>query len=222
MNELPKGACETLQFEDFTAGAKRSSSGRGLTNSDHLISPRGNVQTMPPHVNASVRGADFARDPCLKEICRGAARAFAASTGALRREGEQSERQPRPDADGRARSLTRPLAWFCLLVIAVLSLVPGDLRPHSFLPGRAEHFVAYAVAGWLLALGYWSTRARVLGWLSVSIASGAFEILQNFVPQRTPSVWDALVSVGGLTFGILLGAFRYRNRRRGRESDVDL
>jgi|GEM_PF-1996967 hypothetical protein len=125
------------------------------------------------------------------------------------------------DVDCRARPIVRVLAWASLAAIALLSLVPGDLRPHTFLPGQAEHFTAYAVAGSLLALAYRSTRERIVGWLCVSLASVGFEILQNFVPERGPSVWDALASVGGLTFGFLLGAALLRKHRRGRDGNVE-
>ena len=37
----------------------------------------------------------------------------------------------------------RWLAIACLLAIAVLSLVPGDDRPHTGYSGNIEHLVAY-------------------------------------------------------------------------------
>jgi VanZ family protein len=148
---------------------------------------------MPPNDDIPAQSAGFAQDQCPYEA----------------------------DVDPRARPIVRVLAWACLATVAILSLVPGELRPHSFLPGQAEHFIAYAVAGLLLALAYWSTRQRILGWLCGSIASGGFEILQNFVPRRSPSIWDALASVAGLTFGILLGAALSRKHRRGRDGNMD-
>ncbi|MGA8170765.1 MAG: hypothetical protein WB816_08040 [Methylocystis sp.] len=107
-------------------------------------------------------------------------------------------------------------------MIAVLSLVPGELRPHTFLPGKAEHFIAYAGAGFLPAFGYWSSRERILGWLGLSVASGGFELLQNFVPLRSPSVWDAFASAGGATFGVLLGVASLRAFRGRREWQMGL
>jgi len=158
----------------------------------------------------SMPKASFAQDRCPQDQCLNEATVdhsldFAASV----------------DADRRSRQIVRVLAWACLAAIASLSLVPGNLRPHSILPGQAEHFIAYAVAGSLLALAYGSTRERILGWLCVSIASGGFEMFQNFIPERGPSVWDALASVGGLTFGILLGAALSGRHRRGREGNMD-
>ncbi len=102
--------------------------------------------------------------------------------------------------------VARFFVWACVLAIVVLSLVPGSMRPHTPMPGRMEHFVAYAGAGLFLALGYQSARQRMLGWLCLAAGSGLFEILQNFTPDRGPSAYDALASAGGLTVGLLVGA----------------
>jgi hypothetical protein len=39
--------------------------------------------------------------------------------------------------------------WLCILTIAVLSLVPGQARPHTWLPGQVEHFLAYFITALL-------------------------------------------------------------------------
>jgi hypothetical protein len=46
------------------------------------------------------------------------------------------------------------------LVIGVLSLVPGTLRPETGAPGQFEHFVAYLGAATFLALGSNSAGQR--------------------------------------------------------------
>ncbi len=103
-------------------------------------------------------------------------------------------------------SIARPLAWACVVAIAVLSLVPGDTRPHTGLPGRAEHFIAYAGTAFFFALGYRGLHQRILALIGLAIASGAFEVLQSFVPGRSASSLDALASTSGAAFGLLLGA----------------
>ena len=105
----------------------------------------------------------------------------------------------------RARRIARVLAFACIAAIAVLSLVPGAERPHTGMPGRAEHFVAYGGTGFLLALGYLGWRQRLIAWIGLAAASGVFEILQNFIPGRSPSLFDALASSGGLTCGMAVG-----------------
>ena len=101
--------------------------------------------------------------------------------------------------------IARLVAWACALAIAVLSLIPGDYRPHTDLPGRAEHFVAYAGTGFFFVLGYLDVRQRALAWLGLALASGLFEILQAFIPGRSSNSLDALASTGGLTFGLAVG-----------------
>jgi VanZ family protein len=103
--------------------------------------------------------------------------------------------------------MARVLLGLSVVVITVLSLLPGDYRPHTGAPGRAEHFAAYAGAGFLLALGYFDWRQRLLAWVGLAIASGVFEILQAFISGRTPSALDALASTAGLTFGLMTMAF---------------
>ena len=43
--------------------------------------------------------------------------------------------------------LARMAAWPAVVVIVVLSVVPGSVRPHVLGNDRAEHFIAYLVAG---------------------------------------------------------------------------
>jgi hypothetical protein len=103
-------------------------------------------------------------------------------------------------------TIARLVAWACIVAITALSLVPGGLRPHTFLPGWSEHFIAYSGTGFFLALGYLGLRQRLFAWIGLAVASGVFEILQDFVPGRSPSPFDALASMGGLTLGVALGA----------------
>ena len=105
----------------------------------------------------------------------------------------------------RARIIARALAFACIAAIAVLSLLPGSERPHTGAPGRVEHFVAYGGTGFLLALGYLGWRQRLVASIALAAASGAFEILQNFIPGRSPSQFDALASTGGSALGTAVG-----------------
>jgi VanZ family protein len=105
-----------------------------------------------------------------------------------------------------ARRMARPLFFVSVAGIAALSLVPGDQRPHSGFPGGAEHFAAYAGAGFLLAFAYVRRRDRLCGLLGLAIAAGCFELLQHFSPGRHPSVSDALASSSGAAFGAATGA----------------
>jgi len=108
--------------------------------------------------------------------------------------------------DAAVSASARWLAWACAIAIAILSLVPGSERPHTVLPKTAEHFAAYLGAGFFLALGYRSARQRLIGWLGLAVASGLFELLQGFIPGRSPSPLDAGASAAGLTAGMAFAA----------------
>lgn len=102
--------------------------------------------------------------------------------------------------------MTRMLAWACVLVILALSLAPGDARPHTILPGKLEHFIAYAGTGLLFSIAYLCLTTRALIWGALVIASVVLEAIQSFIPGRSPDLLDALASSMGLTVGLICGA----------------
>ena len=106
----------------------------------------------------------------------------------------------------QVRRLAALAGWLGIVVIAVLSLVPGDYRPHTFLPGHAEHVLAYALTGMALAVGYPQTRPRVLWFLGLSAAGAVFEVLQLWDPGRSPSLIDAAACSSGAALGMFFGA----------------
>jgi hypothetical protein len=58
--------------------------------------------------------------------------------------------------------------------LIVLSLVPGNERPHTGgLPGQIEHVIAYCGTAVLLGLGYPATKARfgMVGMLTLLAAA---------------------------------------------------
>ena len=102
--------------------------------------------------------------------------------------------------------VARIVGFAGITAIAVLSLLPGAERPHTGLPGQAEHFMAYACTGFALSLGYLRLGERLIFWAALSVASGVFEILQQWIPGRGCEIEDAVVSTLGLTAGLVLGA----------------
>ena len=48
----------------------------------------------------------------------------------------------------------RILAWFCVILLAVLSLLPAQDMVRTGIPGRLEHFVAYAGSATIAIAGY--------------------------------------------------------------------
>ncbi len=103
----------------------------------------------------------------------------------------------------------RWLAIACLLAIAVLSLVPGDDRPHTGYSGNIEHLVAYVGTAFFTSAFLPALR----GWRSVlglSLASALFEVLQLFIPGRGPGVDNWLASTSGAVIGVGCAAFAAR------------
>ena len=91
-------------------------------------------------------------------------------------------------------------------MIVVLSLLPAQIRPHTGFGGEYEHWIAYALVGGAFAAGYLATRARIFAGLALTASSAILELLQNFIPGRTPELAGFLVSSLGAWFGIFLVA----------------
>jgi VanZ family protein len=114
-------------------------------------------------------------------------------------------------------SVFRLAGWIGVLIIAVLSLVPGAERPHTGAPSQIEHYAAYLLVGFALALGYVQNRSVVTIGLLLVLYAGLLEFAQLFIPGRSARVLDVLVSAMGAWTGIMLAfLFHYRNviRRR--------
>lgn len=92
-------------------------------------------------------------------------------------------------------------AWGAIVTIAVLSLVPGELRPHTGASGYLEHVAAYVITATLLSLVY-SHNSRIVIVAPLSIYAASLEIAQLYVPGRGASVFDWIAG----SFGSLIGA----------------
>lgn len=99
----------------------------------------------------------------------------------------------------------RCAAWFCVFLIAYLSLIPQDLEMRTPAPPGVEHAFAYGVTAGLLALGY-PVQPVWLIIASLSAYSGLMEFLQTFSPGRHPGLDGLLWSSAGAVFGGLLVA----------------
>ena len=88
--------------------------------------------------------------------------------------------------------------------VAVVSWVPGDIRPHTVLQsGNVEHLLAYLLLGGLTA----SLKRQVLNsyWLIVIVVAfaGTMELGQLLVPTRNASFENFSASALGAVIGIL-------------------
>lgn len=101
-------------------------------------------------------------------------------------------------------ALLRAGAVCTWLTLAVLSLVPGQDRPHTGLSGDVEHAAAYFGAALITRLALGGVRSR---WqvLAFSGASAAFELAQAFIPGRYAGIDNWAASSAGAVAGILVG-----------------
>lgn len=94
--------------------------------------------------------------------------------------------------------------WLAILTIAVLSLVPGEIRPHTLSISQLEHVIAYAITGALLAAGYPILSQRIIIVVGLTCYAGILEIVQLWVPGRTSKIIDLVAGSSGTLAGVLL------------------
>jgi VanZ family protein len=102
--------------------------------------------------------------------------------------------------------LVRVAGWLVIIVIIILSLMPGHARPHSGVDGGYEHLLAYLSAGILLGFGYPERNARIRLGVLLIVLSGVFEILQLWAPGRHSELAGFLGSSAGATLGMIAAA----------------
>ena len=101
--------------------------------------------------------------------------------------------------------MLRVLAWLCVALIALLSLIPQQMEARTGLPGSIEHAIAYAGTAAFLRLGYplwplWVIAGALFAY------SGLLVALQAFVPGRHPGIDGALASGTGAVLGAALAS----------------
>ena len=82
----------------------------------------------------------------------------------------------------------RVLTWCCVILLAILSLLPAEEMVRTGLPGRLEHFVAYAGSAAIAMAGYGETRGGVQIIGGLWVYAGILEYLQHFSPGRHPAI----------------------------------
>jgi len=97
----------------------------------------------------------------------------------------------------------RAVGWACVVAIVVVSLVPGDARPDTGLPGQIDHIIAYCGAAGLLGLGYPATKSRFGTIVMLISLAATLEVAQRWIPGRHPQFIDFAASVAGTSLGML-------------------
>jgi hypothetical protein len=119
-------------------------------------------------------------------------------------------------------AVIRGLAWFGILAIVILTVVPATERPVTGAGPRFEHFAAFALVAGTFAIGYRLSLMRLL--LLAFLFCGGIELLQVPLPTRHARLSDFVIDFFGSCFAIglvfvgdkLVGAHRLRLQRRKR------
>ncbi len=122
--------------------------------------------------------------------------------------------EERKDSVAKLVMLTRMGAGLTVLTIIVLSVIPGKMRPHILGNDYYEHFVAYFVAGSLLALGYLRPIQLLSSGILLAICAGSLEFVQLWIPGRTSSVGGFASATVGAWIGLLVMVVVRRARER--------
>ena len=99
----------------------------------------------------------------------------------------------------------RVLTWCCVVLLAVLSLLPAQDMVRTGFPGGLEHFAAYAGSAAIAMAGYGASRGAVQIIGGFWLYAGVLEYLQHFSPGRHPSFEDfAASALGALCGGLAI------------------
>lgn len=105
----------------------------------------------------------------------------------------------------------RALTWFCVVLLAVVSLLPAQDMVRTGFPGRVEHIVAYAGSAAIAMAGYGARRGVAQIVAGFWVYAGILEYLQHFSPGRHPAIEDFMASaVGALCGGLVIALIRRR------------
>jgi len=96
------------------------------------------------------------------------------------------------------RLAARVAGWLAVIAIVIVSLVPGDLRPHLAASNKLEHFSAYFVAAMLLRIGHTRRQTSLGIAVLLPILAGSLEIAQLWIPGRHARLTDFAVSSFGV------------------------
>ncbi len=96
--------------------------------------------------------------------------------------------------------VVRGLAWFGILAIVILSVVPSSLRPVTGVGHRVEHFAAFALVAGLFAIAYRLPLLRLL--VLALLFCGGIELLQLMLATRHARVNDFVIDFFASCFAI--------------------
>lgn len=92
-----------------------------------------------------------------------------------------------------------------VLLIILLSVVPGSSRPHTGAGGGIEHWTAYLLVGFCYGMGYPPLRQGFIAALGLASLAGALELVQIYVPGRNAEISGFASSAFGACAGLFAG-----------------
>jgi VanZ family protein len=107
------------------------------------------------------------------------------------------------ETEARFVQTCRAVGLACVVALIVLSLLPGNERPHTGSPGQLEHIVAYFGTAVFLALGFRTITDRVATVALLVGAAAVFEMIQRLIPGRHSQLIDWFASSLGAGSGVL-------------------
>lgn len=95
-------------------------------------------------------------------------------------------------------------AWSCVLLLAVLSLIPKEIQANAGATGWKVHGIAYfgTMVAW--AVGYGNRIDLTRPALALSTYAAFLEIAQHLSPGRTPRFVDFVGGVGGVLVALAI------------------
>src|SRR5262249_44302743 len=148
----------------------------------------------------------FANWPDRKTTASARSVSSTANRGGFARSVTIGTRQPM--RAGLIMTSLRVLTWCCVILLAVLSLLPAPEMARTGLPSLLEHLVAYAGSAAVAMAGYGASRGRMQIIGGFWVYAGILEYLQHFSLGRHPTIEDFAVSAlgalcGGLAIALL-------------------
>jgi VanZ family protein len=116
----------------------------------------------------------------------------------------------RPETEARLVQTFRAMGLACSVALIVLSLLPGNERPHTGSPGQLEHIVAYFGTAVFLALGFRTISSRIVAVALLVGAAAVLEMIQRLIPGRHSQLIDWFASSLGAGVGVLAVALMER------------
>jgi VanZ like protein len=106
------------------------------------------------------------------------------------------------------KKIEKPLSAFlraafvgCIIVLAILSWLPGTIMMRTVLGGHAEHFVAYLGTAILMGLTFQKSPRLTVQCVLLIMYAAALEAGQLYSPGRHASFQDLAFSAAGVLIG---------------------